>query len=716
MQGSAFATTVQPEPINDTDDTGTHDPCNKIRDNDDAFMERTDATVADGGNGHVPKDPIDVRAGADTGPAVDDYDATGASYAALFAVGGLFSEFVADQGGDFWDNTDMMMMGTTTTTTTAVAMDQVPVPVQGLPYASVVDAIDALLATCPRLAECKPATLALPRAPMIYVIKRHMRDYGGADFGPMAGGPCATLDEACKRIDGLGPSYMLDRGVLAWVAGRIMDRVRPGSSHGIPVTPLSHIGSHIRRHFGHDRWVLEDPEVLDLCIEQPEHAPLRTLIAWIVDSARTVAVLRARAATDGTLARQPRGKDYTNGPLKCLAKERDAHVRREATDSASWATFLREQADADKARQASTDKTRQTKKRRRLARTHPVPAAASTPREQETASVAPATSTATTTTGPGEPGRALLTSSLPVVSTAHPMAVFAPPLLPPAPPVQAPAPTTLDVTTLDRQILAQIQSFALMSLAAAGPAGITSGAPITFMAPSVSCPGTMALTCWVTVPSDTDAAPPAASKSRVRGERPRKRPKRSRKTSSRRGQAAVGAAADGATGADAGIAPVPTVVPATNSDKHDTAAPTADQPPLSTAEPATQPTATVAPTSPKVPTSLSHNVPAQAPTDAAGAAESCRPCQDDPMEMTGAADNVLSLIAAPDGDDETIEQGLAPPCAAVLAGAMQQPYTVPGVAAMPLADHHTYDLDQLLCGDGEDDWDALLACGQLPPA
>lgn len=381
MQGSTPATTVQPEPINDTDDTGTHDPCNKIHDNDDAFMERTDATAADGGNGHVPKDPIDVHAGADAGPAVDDYDATGASYAALFAVGGLFSEFVADHDEDFWDNTDMMMMmmmmGTTVTTTatSAVAMDQAPVPVQGLPYASVVDAIDALLATCPRLAECKPATLALPRAPMIYVIKRHMRDHGGADFGPAAGGPCATLDEACKRIDGLGPSYMLDRGVLAWVAGRIMDLVRPGSSHGIPVTPLSHIGSHIRRHFGHDRWVLEDPEVLDMCIEQPEHAPLRALIAWIVDSARTVAVLRARAATDGTLARQPRGKDYTNGPLKCLAKERDAHVRREATDSASWATFLREQAEADKARQASADKTRQTKKRRRLARTHPAPPA-----------------------------------------------------------------------------------------------------------------------------------------------------------------------------------------------------------------------------------------------------------------------------------------------------------------------------------------------------
>lgn len=90
------------------------------------------------------------------------------------------------------------------------------------------------------------------------------------------------------------------------------------------------------------------------------------------------------------------------------------------------------------------------------------------------------------------------------------------------------------------------------------------------------------------------------------------------------------------------------------------------------------------------------------------------------METTGAASDALASVASPDGDDETIDQGLAPLRAAMLASAtqqqqQQQPYAVPMVANMPLADH-TYDLDQLLCGDGEDDWDALLACGQLPPA
>ncbi|AGO85604.1 DamX incomplete domain containing protein [Pandoravirus salinus] len=753
MSASLDTATMHIESTDNADHGDNHDPCDKTRDDTDgSFRENVGATVPDGGNGHAPVDAGDPHPGVDIGSAAaaathddgdDDYDGTGASYASLFAVGGLFSEFVADHDEDFWDSTDtMMMMGASTS---LVATDQGPgggaaAATWGLPFASVVDAVDALLATCPRLAECKPATLALPRAPMVYVIKRHMRDHGGVDFGPAAGGLCATLHEACKRVDGLGPCKMLDRGVVAWVTGRLMDHVRPGSSHGIPVTPLSHIGSHVRRHFGHDRWVLEDPEALDLCMEQPEHAPLRALIAWIVDSARTVAVLRARTASDGTATRQPYGKDYTNGPIKCLAKERDAHLRREATDSASWETFLREQASADKARPTTT-----TKKRRRLARTHPEPTAGASPattgaattndaplatrKKKKRRSTASATSGTATAAGPG---RAALASSLPsVASTAPSVAAFVPPVLPSAPP--APTPTALDVTTLDRHILAQIQSFALMSLAAAGPAGIASDAPITFMAPSVSCPGTMAFTCWVTVPSSDPVAAAAATapKVRTRGERSRKRAKRARKTSSRRDRtdgsaaaAAVVAQDASRVGADdAGGAAAPTAVPAgTLSDKHDTAdaTATADQPQSPIVEPATQPTARRDMASPSTLTSPFDEMPARAPVDAPADDETGRGDRGaDLMETTIVATGDATASAVASDSDETIDQGFAQPRKEPPTCAVQTCTTAPASATaaanVALADR-AYDLDQLLCGDGEDDWDTLLACGQLPPA
>nr|UMO78239.1 hypothetical protein [Pandoravirus belohorizontensis] len=722
---ASLTTTVPLEPANP--DRGNGDDkdgaCNPYHKGQaDLFTERAVDATDDG-------DPVGtthaLAGGADPGHAADDYDATGASYAALFDDGGLFSEFIAGHDQDFWDNADMMI--TTTTTTTATTATTVPTSMsdhtidaatQGLPYASVADAVDALLATCPRQASCKPATLALPRAPMVYVIKRHMRDHGGVDFGPAAGGPCATLDEACKRIDGLGPCDMLDRGVMAWVAGRLMDRVRPGSSHGIPVTPLSRIGTLVQREFGSGEWILEDPESLDERFERPEHASLRALIAWTVDSARTVAVLRARTSADETAARQPAGKDYTKGPLKRLAKERDAYERVDATDSDVWAAFLLEQSKADE--------VRHTKKRRRLARTHPGPDVATAATTAETGDQKPLRAprappkTAKATAKSRKLGRAALTLSLPQGGATPSAAFFAPPPIPPPPPAQSPPPTSLDVTALDRHVLAQIQSFALMSLAAAGPAGIAAGAPVTFMAPSVSCPGTMALTCWVTVPADAEPASDRP-KPRAGGERPRKRHKRTRKTPVGRVAADVAPA-----GARDDVPPPPPPqqpLSATLADDRDGTAPTSA---VAEQAPSREPLAEVS--LPLAGANPPYDVPLYALADGPKHAETASPCRD--TNSTEAANATGSTTVST--EDETIDQGVAQPRAFMPVDDDTQASDVPMAVDMPHTErnndaggmaiasdsssNNNYDLDQLLAAGDDDDWDDLLACGRLPSA
>lgn len=729
---TSLTATAPLEPANPMRGDGDNkdDACNPSHKGQaDPFTERATDGGDPTGTAHALMD------GADPGDAADDYDATGASYAALFDDGGLFSEFIAGHDQDFWDNTDMMIATTTTTTTTmptSTSAHAVDAAAQGPPYTSVADAVDALLATCPRQASCKPATLALPRAPMVYVIKRHMRDHGGVDFGPAAGGPCATLDEACKRVDGLGPCDMLDRGVMAWVAGRLMDRVRPGSSHGIPVTPLSRIGTLVQREFGSGEWILEDPASLDERFERPEHTSLRDLIAWTVDSARTVAVLRARASADETAARQPAGKDYTKGPLKRLAKERDAYKRIGATDSDAWAAFLLEQSKADE--------VRHTKKRRRLARTHPEPdvsaaaAAAATAvatghQEPLPAPRAPpkATKATKTTARSRRSGRAALTLSLPQGGAPPPAAIFAPPPIAPPPPAQSPPPTSLDVTALDRHILAQIQSFALMSLAAAGPAGIATDAPVTFMAPSVSCPGTMALTCWVTVPSDVGSASDRA-KPRASGERPRKRHKRTRKTSGGRGPA--DAAPTDASDDMPPPSPPQQPLPATLAGDRDGT--TALAPAAAERAPTREAAAEVVP--PSADADPPHDVPLHAPANAPKDAEAARPCPDtDSTEMTSATDGTAVCT-----EDETIEQGIAQPRAFAPVDDDTKASGTPMALDMPPAEcdsdagsiatiggsnisnnddnNNNYDLDQLLAAEGDDDWDDLLACGRLPSA
>ncbi|AGO83252.1 hypothetical protein pdul_cds_992 [Pandoravirus dulcis] len=721
---TSLTATAPLEPVNPIRGDDKDDACNpRHKGQADPFMERAvDAT--DGGDPAGTAHAL-VSAADPGNAAADDYDATEASYAALFDDGGLFSDFIAEHDQNFWDNADMMMA--TTTTMTSTLDHAVDAAARDLPYASVADAVDALLATCPRQASCKPATLALPRAPMVYVIKRHMRDHGGVDFGPAAGGSCATLDEACKRIDGLGPCDMLDRGVMAWVAGRLMDRVRPGSSHGIPVTPLSRIGTLVQREFGSGEWILEDPESLDQRFERPEHESLRALIAWTVDSARTVAVLRARASADETAARQPAGKDYTKGPLKRLAKERDAYRRIDATNSDVWAAFLLEQSKADE--------VRHTKKRRRLARTHPGPdvaaaaaatataataAAAMGDQEPLPAARAPPKATKATkaTARSRKSGRAALTLSLPQGGAAPSAAFFAPPPVPPPPPAQSPPPTSLDVTALDRHILAQIQSFALMSLAAAGPAGIAAGAPVTFMAPSVSCPGTMALTCWVTVPSDAESES-VRSKPRASGERPRKRHKRTRKT-----PAGCGPADAPPAGAPHDMPPPPRQLSTSVADDRDGAdlasavgeRATAREPPAEAA-------------SPPAGANPPHDVPLYALADAPEDAKAARPCRDtDGAEMASATDSTALCT-----EDETIDQGIAQPRAFAPVDDDAQASGAPMAVDMPPAEcndgtkstgiissdsssNNNYDLDQLLAADGDDDWDDLLACGRLPSA
>nr|UMO80335.1 hypothetical protein [Pandoravirus aubagnensis] len=493
------------------------------------------------------------------------YDVTGASYEALFLDGGLFSHFVNDED-DLGDGDAMWPAYDDGDDGDGLAYGHVADAGQPLRPLPIGEAVDALLATCPRMMSSKPATLALERAPLVHVIRRHMRTEGPVDFAPNGGGLlCASLAEACKSVEGLGPVVMLERGVVAWLAGRLMERVRPGSSRGVPVGPMSRIGAFVQAEFG-DGWTFYDLEQLDARFDEPQHEPLRALLAWLVDSARTVAMVRdgVAASSDAAPHRPPNGKDYTFGPLRRLKPDRKAYLSCDPHDAAAWASFLEQAKPAKRDVQPAPprERTGARRGRRPLARSLPAPK----PHLLSARGTALATSVS---------GTSLSTSSSPSLecSTAHvdraplapspsstsrapqPLPLPAGPPLPPPPPpppqlflspppplllpttataaTQVIAPTALDATTLDRAVLAQVQSIALMTLSATDPATLASGAHVAFMAPSITCPGAMAFTCWIELPPGADdicggtVPPPTSSTAPLDANdaRPRKRPR-----------------------------------------------------------------------------------------------------------------------------------------------------------------------------------------------
>lgn len=488
------------------------------------------------------------------------YDVTGASYEALFLDGGLFSHFINDEddlgdGDAMWPACDDDGDDDNALAGLAMNAEQPPRP---LPLN---EAVAALLATCPRMVSSKPATLALERAPLVHVIRRHMRNQGPVDFAPDGGGLlCASLAEACERVEGLGPVVMLERGVVAWLAGRLMERVRPGSSRGVPVGPMSRIGAFVKAEFS-DGWTFSHLEQLDACFDEPQHEPLRALLAWLVDSARTVAMVRdgVAASSDAAPHRPPNGKDYTFGPLRRLKADRDAYLNCDPRDAAAWASFLQQQQQGKPPKRdvqpaPPRERTGARRGRRPLARSlpapKPVPAPLLSARGTALATPAPGAPLSTSSSpslecltthadrvplAPAPASRAPQTLPLPA-GPPHPspqLLLSPPPPLPMAPATttmpQVITPTALDATTLDRAVLAQVQSIALMTLSATDPATLASGAHVAFMAPSITCPGAMAFTCWIELPPGVDdmsgTAPPLAAPPDANDGRPRKRPR-----------------------------------------------------------------------------------------------------------------------------------------------------------------------------------------------
>jgi hypothetical protein len=660
----------------------------------------------------------------------NDYDATGASYEALFADGGLFSEFVSSpEGHDLWGDRQIAPASAITAPADGEAGSAHDVAYDD----SIDNAVRALLATCPRLASCKPATLALERAPMVYTIQRHIRAYGGVDLGPEAGGRYATLDDACKSVEGLGPRAMLNVGVAAWLTCRLMERLRPGSSRAVPVAPLGRISAFVHKDFGGHEWTFHDPATIDQRFEEPERANLRALIAWIIDSACTVAVLRANGGSvpdDCTTARQPNGKDYTNGPLKRLAGERDAYLRRDPKDFAAWAKFLKENKNArsKSLRSEPREAAQQPKPRRqkrRLARTLPLSPTQPKPLDETAAKGLCATSGALplprlepVASAPPSRPRPIPAPPLPLATptamahdavtmsatkppcftatpSLNPMVPLQPPggvetraaaqnLIPAAPHV--PQPTTLDATAIDRQVIARVQSLALMSLAAAEPSGLGSDMPVTFMAPSIMCPGTMVLSCWLTLPPLPGDLPAQQSQTRRRGERPHKRTKRTKHSTRSRDRPAAVA----------------------RRNKGSSAEP-CDHPSLTT----TVATATEAPGDRTGQDGLVAGGDAAHTERPAGA-----PGMDAPS-LPGAVHK--GLQTAPSGQpplqsmavvDTTDYSGVvvdAKPAYPRAVTPTLQPPTVPVASGCASADC-AYDLDQLLTEADQDDWEALLRC------
>nr|UDO46995.1 hypothetical protein [Pandoravirus massiliensis] len=519
------------------------------------------------------------------------YDMTGASYEALFLDGGLLSSLTNDEGdlgdvdarwGAYDDDIDESHG-------LARAVANAGQPARLLPLS---EAVDALLATCPRMVSCKPATLALERAPLVHVIRSHMRTDGPVDFAPTSGGLlCASLAEACDHVEGLGPVNMLERGVVAWLAGRLMERVRPGSSQGVPVGPMSRVGAFVQVEFGAG-WTFSHPDQLDARLEEPQHEQLRLLLAWLVDSARTVARVRDGVTTpsDAVPHRPPNGKDYAFGPLRLLTANREAYRTFSAHDPSMWATFLGQGKTTKRSEGQQTPSRGRVsagRGRRSLARSLPNPAAPNLPREARIGTQAPQLLGSVTPTpamsspligAAARTGMGSLGSSLSSPSpAAHPVASLAlpgmaPPIVlsPPPPPPTLPAatatttatgapqvimPSALDATALDRAVLAQVQSIALMTLSATDPATLASGAHVAFMAPSITCSGAMAFTCWVALPPGTDdmggaLAPPPPLAPDANDERPRKRSRISKQP--RRTKAS---AAKDSTGALCAVAP-----------------------------------------------------------------------------------------------------------------------------------------------------------------
>ncbi|AVK76516.1 OxoGdeHyase C incomplete domain containing protein [Pandoravirus neocaledonia] len=694
----------------------------------------------------VPRPSVEhAHPGAGAPPHASDpqYDMTGASYEALFLDGGLFSHFVNDED-EFGDADDPWPMYEDENEDTGCGTDAArPAgdaghPVRLLPLD---EAVAALLATCPRMASHKPASLALERAPMVYVIRRHMRTGGSVDFAPNGGGlVCASLAEACQRVEGLGPVTMLERGVVAWLAGRLMERVRPGSSQGVPVGPMSRIGALVQTEFGDD-WTLSHPDQIDARFDG--HEKLRLLLAWMVDSARVVARVRdgVSTAVDAVPHRSPNGKDYAFGPLRRLKSDHEAYTTCDPRDAEAWAAFLAQGKPTKRGAQAAAPRGRTLsgRGRRTLARSLPAPRAAPVPlgaRSLATPSLGvplPASSSqadkpphAQTISGARASPQALPLSTGPV---PPPNRILAPPPplpLPtgPTPPPPTPAatqviaPTALDATALDRAILAQVQSIALMTLSATDPATLASGAHVAFMAPSITCPGAMAFTCWVELPPGIDGmggAAPLPAPPGPKEARPRKRPRVARQPRRTKATAAAGRSSDAPCAESKGdIAHSETIV---TTQSTETAPPPAPASCTTMSAATTTTTTTTTPDAGLGAHGAGACIPQLHPLESHSAPAFDNSAPNGPPEVQPSAST------APQSDDgrHCAVRDTMIDCAVDQTRdthQMQLDEDHPLSSSAPATDMHSSkptetDLERLLAEPGHDEWDELLAGGRV---
>jgi len=278
----------------------------------------------------------------------------------------------SDQGAHHaQDNPMTIMVMEPTAATTSYARVRVPATPQ--------EAMAEMMLTRDQSSTAKPATVALRRAAAAYVINRHLK-LGGEPIDMAQGmGMCASLTDMCAREKRFGPVLMIERGITAWLAARLLERVRPGSSEQVPVTPLARVGKFLARMYKAHDWTLLSLDEIDAWFNKPENENVRLLALWMLNSAATMALVRRHNLTAQTITEgaypgelvqavnklaeavasnamvvllpnnrrahltdvqgpiKPKGKDYMHGPLAALSRDTDAYLKENPYDIDMWA-------------------------------------------------------------------------------------------------------------------------------------------------------------------------------------------------------------------------------------------------------------------------------------------------------------------------------------------------------------------------------------------
>jgi hypothetical protein len=403
-----------------------------------------------------------------------------------------------------------------TTPTPAHGSERPPLPDPRPANESMADAYDALLATCgPKTSVCKPATMAIVRAPMIHAMLLELAERGVVDPG-RGRRPFSSLVDLCRLEPRLVPHTVLEYGVKGWIAGRLMEVVRPGSARGVPVAPLSRIGSIVNREFEAEKRggiIVQRLEAIDAWFVAPERDSIRRKLGWMVDSVWTVAAVRVRLAAQSLAARyaqqhqqqqalkrqatakealesseavpeieappsppplppvpvrpaEPTGKDYSNGPIPFLKQYPEAFNDPDlARNEAVWEEFL-----TTRAKESEANRLKKS-------------------------------SSSHSTTNPAKAGQRHAGAKAASSSSSKGKAPQPSAALPPnaAAARKGPVAGTIDGSGLfDRDAMTRACDVGLAVLAdmRARNQSTPNGEPIYFEAPSITHPGRMVLTCW----------------------------------------------------------------------------------------------------------------------------------------------------------------------------------------------------------------------------